>query len=387
MTMAPTASLHPAFDLPPEVLQSLLSPSMIISRDLLEHNLAEMIRIAKDHKRLWPHCKTHKIREIIEIEVQAGIVKHKCATVAEAEMLAQSGATEIFLAYQPVGPNLKRLAQLAHAYPQVSLSIMLDDPGICLQLDAALTSANASATHIIKIGVFIDVDCGQHRTGLTDPQAGVRLARRVAASQSLLLRGLHAYDGHNHQVDVAERRTAVLQGWELAKQFRSEIEQAGLEVPLIIAGGTGSFPIWASVDDPAIELSPGTPVLYDEGYRRQFPDLRFEPAAMLLTRVVSHPLPNRLTLDLGYKAIAADGPLASRAYFPTLPDAQLVLHNEEHMVIETPMAENCILGQELLAVPKHVCPTSALHREVYILSQKQIVGTWKVAARDRQLTI
>jgi len=381
--MTTTSPLHPAFEIAPQVLKTLLSPSMILSSDLLQQNLAEMIRIAGRPSRLWPHCKTHKIREIIRLAIAAGVTKHKCATIAEAEMLAETGAKEVFLAYQLVGPNMHRMAQLLTRFPTTHFAITLDDPQVAKQLDVVLANAAAPT----KLGAFIDIDCGQHRTGISDPVAGAALARSIADSKHLQLRGLHAYDGHNHQTDTMERKQAVWGCWELVQQFRKAIAQQGLSVTAIVAGGTGSFPIWAGIDDPAIELSPGTPVLYDEGYRRQFPDLKFEPAAMLLTRVVSHPMPHRLTLDLGYKAIAADGPLPQRAYFPTLPDAQLVLHNEEHLVIETAAAEGISVGQELLAIPKHVCPTSALHKEVYVLSNHKIIGTWSVVARDRQLTI
>ena len=76
---------------------------------------------------------------------------------------------------------------------------------------------------------------------------------------------------------------------------------SGEKVPRILCGGTGSFPIFAELSDPAIELSPGTITFHDAGYREIFPDLKFTPAALLLTRVISRPTPNRITLDLGYK--------------------------------------------------------------------------------------
>lgn len=384
--MSDSSGLLSHFALAPADLAQLLSPSLLISREGVQQNLAEMIRIAGRPDRLWPHCKTHKIREIIQLAVEAGVRKHKCATIAEAEMLATCGATDIFWAYQPVGPNIARIAKLMAAYPQVRFYVALDSAEIAVELGKAISST-VTGKPASRLGVFLDIDCGQHRTGFTSSEAALHLARTITSQPALFLEGLHAYDGHNHQQNVEERRVAVLQGWELAKQIRDALASSGFPCKTIVAGGTGSFPIWASLQDPALELSPGTPILYDDGYRRQFPDLAFKPAAALLTRVVSRPLPQRITLDLGYKAVAADGPLPTRAFFPELPEAQLLMHNEEHLVLELPHATDIPLGKELLAIPKHICPTTALHKEVYVIDNQQCVGTWEVAARDRKLSI
>jgi D-serine deaminase-like pyridoxal phosphate-dependent protein len=136
-----------------------------------------------------------------------------------------------------------------------------------------------------------------------------------------------------------------------------------------------------------LELSPGTTVFYDAGYTSAFPDLQFQIAAVLLTRVVSRPSPDRVTLDLGYKACASDPPAGRRLVFPDLPDAEQVLQNEEHLVLKTPQADRFQPGDELVAIPWHICPTTALHKQVYVVSGGRLVGRWDVAARDRCLTI
>ena len=117
------------------------------------------------------------------------------------------------------------------------------------------------------------------------------------------------------------------------------------------------------------------------------PTSKFTPAALLLTRVISRPTADRVTLDLGYKAVASDPPAGNRLRIPDLPDAKAVLQNEEHLVIETSQAERFQPGDELLAIPRHICPTSALHKQVYVVSGGQLVGTWAVASRDRMLTV
>jgi D-threonine aldolase len=360
---------------------SIFSPALIVFRDLVEKNLDEIVRIAGSPARLRPHCKTHKMREIIELQLARGIVKHKCATIAEAEMLAEAGVRDIFLAYNPVGPNIGRVLRLAQKYPAVKFAVTGDHPEPIRALGAALAAGGQA------IDLLLDIDCGQHRTGVPISPAARQLYELIAGSQGLRPGGLHLYDGHNHQTDLAERRAAVLAAWEPAAAFRDELVSAGLPVPKIVAGGTGSFPIFAALSDPAIELSPGTVIFHDWGYGSIFPDLNFTPAALVFTRVVSRPTATRVTLDLGYKAVASDPPAGNRVIFPDLPDAQAVLQNEEHLVLETSAAGRFQPGDELLGIPRHVCPTSALHQQVYVVSGGKLIGTWPVAARDRALTI
>jgi D-serine deaminase-like pyridoxal phosphate-dependent protein len=359
----------------------ILSPGLVIFRDLVENNLDEMVRIAGLPARLRPHCKTHKMREIVQMQLDRGITRHKCATIAEAEMLAEAGVKDIFLAYNPVGPNIRRVAQFVERYADVKFAVTADHPGPLAALGDALVSAGKS------VSVLLDIDCGQHRTGIPAGPAARDLYRRIADTKGLIPGGFHLYDGHNHQTDVAERREAVLAAWNPAAALRDELVAAGLPVPRIVAGGTGSFPIFAAIDDPAIELSPGTIVFNDWGYSQMFPDLRFTPAALLLTRVVSRPTANRVTLDLGYKAVASDPPAGNRVIFLDLPAAKAVLQNEEHLVIETDQAGRFQPGDELWAMPRHICPTCALHKQVYVVAGGKVIGTWQVAARDRVLTL
>jgi D-serine deaminase-like pyridoxal phosphate-dependent protein len=361
--------------------REIISPALVIFRDLVEANLAEMIRVAGSAARLRPHCKTHKMREVTQLELARGIMKHKCATIAEAEMLAEAGVTDIFWAYNPVGPNIRRVAQFVQKFPQVKFAVTGDHPGPIAALGEAVAAVGKS------VDVILDVDPGMHRTGIAIGPEAKKIYAQIAATKGLAPGGFHLYDGHNHQKDVGERRAAVLAIWQPAAKFRDELVAAGLAVPRIVCGGTASFPIFAELTDPAIELSPGTVVFHDWGYSDMYPDEHFTPAALLLTRVISRPTADRVTLDLGYKAVASDPPAGNRLILPDLPDAKAVLQNEEHLVIETALAERLQPGDELWAVPRHICPTCAMHKQAYIVAGGKLVGTWAVASRDRVLTI
>lgn len=360
---------------------TILSPGVVLFRDLVEANLEEMIRIAGGPERLRPHCKTHKMAEVTKLELARGITRHKAATFAEAEMLAEAGAESVFLAYNVVGPNVDRAVRFREQYPAVHFAVTGDHPGPVARLGEAMATAGQT------IEVLLDVDCGMHRTGIGMGDAALDLYRTIHASDGLAAGGLHVYDGQNHQDSFDERLAAVRSIWTEVTAFRDRLRAAELPVPRIVTGGTPTFNCWTTIDDPDLEFSPGTCVLHDCGYGTHFAEQPFTPAALVLTRVVSRPTADTLTLDLGNKSIAADPPAGSRTFFPDLPDAEELRHNEEHLVLRTSHAADYQPGDELLAIPRHVCPTSALHESVSVVAGGRVVGTWVVTARNRRITI
>lgn len=359
----------------------IITPALLIFREQLEANLRHVLQIAKGPSRLRPHCKTHKMPQVIRLEMELGITKHKCATLAEAEMLAECGVQDIFLAYNIVGPNVLRVVSFLQRYPQVKLGVTADHPGPLAKLGQAASQAG------VEVEVLLDIDTGQHRTGLTVGPEARQLYSQIAHTPGIKPGGLHVYDGHQHQKTREDRTAAVMQEFEKVLAFRDELVQAGLPVPKLVCGGTASFPVYAELEDPTIEFSPGTCVFNDVGYSEAFPDLEFQPAAVLLTRVISRPTPDRVTFDLGYKAVASDPPAGRRLNLPEIPDAEQVLQNEEHLVIKTARAAEFQPGDETYAIPRHICPTSALHKEAFVIEGGQLVDRWQVTSRDRWLTL
>ena len=359
----------------------IITPAVLVFRELLEENLDKMLQIAGDVSRLRPHCKTHKTREVVQLEMSRGITKHKCATFAEAEMLADVGVEDIFLAYSLVGPNIARAVRFIEKFPDIAFAVTADHPKPIAALGQAVSTAGQS------IDVLLDIDTGQHRTGLVVGESAEEVYRKIVETDGLRPGGLHVYDGQQHQKSREERAAAINAEWKKIVAFRNALREHDWPVPRIVAGGTASFPIYAQKEDTSVELSPGTCIYNDAGYSEAFPDLVFRPATVLLTRVISRPTKERVTLDLGYKAVASDPPAGKRVIFPDVPDAKEVLQNEEHLVIETSRAEEFEPGDELFAIPRHICPTSALHKQVVVVSQGKPSERWDIASRDRWLTI
>jgi D-serine deaminase-like pyridoxal phosphate-dependent protein len=357
----------------------LPSPSLLLFRERIEANLRRMIDIAGGTARLRPHVKTHKLAPLIRAQLDLGIHKFKAATIAEAEMCAAAGALDVLLAYPPAGPAGARLCELIRRFPGTRFSTIADNASAIRGLSVAARAAGTT------IDIYLDLDCGMGRTGIESGPAALELYRLIATTPAVRPAGLHAYDGHITEPDPIGRTTACEAAFAPVLALRAELESAGLPVPALVAGGAPTFPIHAA--HPDRECSPGTSVLWDFGYAEKFADLPFDIAAVLLTRVVSRPAHDRLCLDLGHKAVAAENPLAARVRLVELPDATPVMQSEEHLVIETERAGEFAIGQTLHALPRHICPTVALHAEAVVVENSRITTTWPILARARKLTV
>jgi len=354
------------------------SPALLVYPDRIAANIERMVEIAGDPQRLRPHVKTYKMAEIVKTQMERGIRKFKCATIAEAEMLARCDVPDVLLAYQPVGPKIRRLLTLVHTFPHTQFSTLVDNSDIVKEIGDVFSATGQT------IPLYTDLDVGMHRTGIRSNADALILIRIIEKTSGVRFAGLHIYDGHLGLVDSEARPALVDKTWEHINILIEKIDAAGLPSPKIIACGSPSFPFHAR--RPNVELSPGTVLLWDHGYKTRCPDLPFESAAVLLCRVVSKPTEDSVCLDLGTKAIASEMP-APRAFFPGLPESKVVVQSEEHLVIQFEAANKMVVGQCLYAIPLHICPTVALHAEAGVVENGRVTDTWTVVARNRKLTV
>ena len=356
---------------------SVPSPSVVVYPDRIRANIQRAIHIVGEPHRLRPHIKTHKCGQIIRMHLDLGVAKFKCATIAEAEMAAAAGAKDLLIATQLVGPNFSRFADLRRRFPATLFSTICDSTEVAQSL-AALGQSERE-----PVRSYLDLNCGMDRTGIIPGDRALDLYRLLAASPGISVAGLHAYDGHIHDGDLAEREKQFEAFNQSLLSFRNQLQELQLPVPNTIASGTPTFGLHAR--HPDRECSPGTYVFSDFGYQR-YGDLDFQIAALVLTRVISKPTENRLCLDLGHKSIASENP-HPRVQFLNLANATPVMHSEEHLVIETPDAPNWKVGDVIYGVPRHICPTVALHDQCYPVTNGHAGDPWPIEARRRKITI
>ncbi|MFD2967759.1 D-TA family PLP-dependent enzyme [Sphingobacterium bambusae] len=355
--------------------QEIDSPALLIFPERIRHNIQLAIAMIGDVKRLRPHVKTHKSKHITQLQQEAGIQKFKCATIAEAQMLADCGAEDVLLAYPVQGPKVARLLRLIQQYPQTRFSTLIDAVSSAKEIARMANELNLS------VDVFVDLDLGMGRTGILLGDEALALYRFAASTEGLNCRGFHGYDGHVRDLELEKRKIRCEHSLKSILKMTAVLQAEGIAKPELVMGGSPTFPVY--VDYPEVECSPGTFVLWDKGYTDLLPEQHFLPAAVLLARVVSIPAENHLCLDLGYKAVASENPLENRFFFLNATGIIAVGQSEEHLVVRHRAEEIYAIGDIFYALPVHVCPTVALYDELYVVNDGQLTATWQVDARGR----
>jgi D-serine deaminase-like pyridoxal phosphate-dependent protein len=358
-------------------IADLDSPALVVFPDRVKHNIQQAITMVGDVDRLRPHVKTHKCAEVARLMLDAGIYKFKCATIAEAEMLAMQGAPDVLLAYQPTGPKLLRFVQLALKYSSTQFGCLTDTEAV------AREQSNAFAAAGLSVNIYIDLNVGMNRTGIVPGDTAIQLYKTVAELPGLQLQGLHAYDGHIRHANFADKKAACDSAFAAVQQMQDALINAGLAKPVIIVGGSPSFSVHCS--RPGVVCSPGTFIYWDYGYSQLCPEQSFLPAAVLVTRVISLPTPTRVCTDLGHKSVAAENDINKRVFFLNATGLSPVGQSEEHLVLETEAGYSFRPGDVFYGLPYHICPTVALYEKVYVAENGMVTGSWRNIARDRSI--
>jgi D-serine deaminase-like pyridoxal phosphate-dependent protein len=361
-----------------ENIDEIDSPSLIIYTERVAENIRTLKSMIDDVQRLRPHVKTHKTKEPILLMMKAGISKFKCATIAEAEMLATVHAPDVLLAYQPVGPKLQRFISLIKQYSATKFSCLVDN------YIPAKHIADAALEHGIEITAYIDLNIGMNRTGIIPGDQAIDLYTACANTKGIQPKGLHAYDGHIKGKDFRQRSIECDKAFEQIHAMQKKLIEKGY-TPVIVAGGSPTFPIHAKRKD--VECSPGTFIYWDKGYQDLCAEQNFVPAALVISRIISLPDQTKLCLDLGHKSISAENESDKRVYFLNAPEFKFISHSEEHLVAETGPEHSYKVGDVLYGLPFHICPTCALYESAFIAEKNKVVGEWQIVARDKKISI
>ena len=356
-----------------ENIDEIDSPALIVFPERIKENIATMVSMIADVNKLRPHVKTHKMAEVVQLQLDAGIWKYKCATIAEAEMLGQLEVQDVLIAYQPVGPKINRVLDLIQKFPQTRFSVLVDNK------KSASIIAELAANEGVSITVFLDLDVGMHRTGVA-PSDAPGLFSHCESTKGISPVGIHAYDGHVHNDIQSERESLVLSVNAIVDQLYQSISK---KIEMIVSGSP-SFPYHAKRG--LYTCSPGTSLLWDWRYSGMCQDQSLVHAAIVVARVISTPAEKYVCVDLGHKSIASEMSFP-RVHFLNLPNAKQIKHSEEHLVLELESNEVINIGDVLYGIPLHICPTVALHESALVVRDKKIEEEWDVIARKRKITV
>ncbi len=360
-----------------ENIGSVDTPALLFYKDRIAENIHHLKKRVSSVDRLRPHVKTNKSADICRMMMADGITKFKCATIAEAEMLGAINAPDVLLAYQPVGPKIKRLLELVQKFPKTKYSCLVDNGDSGKEI-AALFHSNGQ-----QINLFIDLNVGMNRTGIT-PEHSSALFEQLQSTEGITIVGLHVYDGHITDADIEIRRQRLMGEYEKVFSLRDLIERKYKRNLILIGGGSPTFSVHAEQND--VECSPGTFVLWDWSYKHSYPNEPYEYASLVVTRIVSITSPTTMTVDLGHKSVAAENP-QPRVHFLNAPEATPIGHSEEHMVLKVPDTKNYRVGTVFYGVPVHICPSVALYESASVVENKKVITEWTITSRNKRITI
>ncbi|MGH9491433.1 MAG: alanine racemase [Terriglobales bacterium] len=381
MAFIPDAAHLPAgLPLSAPVEAGILTPALVIDLDAVEANITATLRLLGGDAGRWqPHVKTAKLARVMAALCARGVLHCKTATTLEALTACQAGFQEVLLAFPAEGPRGQRLRELAAAYPAVSLAATVEHP------------AQVAAWRGSRVALYIDVNCGMDRTGIElSRQAEITALAAAIRAAGVRFAGLHAYEGHLQDADLAARAAAAHGAYGKILALALHLAAQGLPPPTIITSGTPALP--GALSFPGFQsaglvhrVSAGTVVYGDLTSQSQLPaEWGYGLAAWVLTTVVSHPAPGIATCDAGHKTVSADAGLPNCAVAGR-PELEPLRPSEEHLPLRVaPGAALPALGQRLYLAPRHVCPTVNNFDQAILVRAGQIVALEPVTARGRE---
>lgn len=360
--------------------EDILTPALVLYPDVIASNIAQTLQLLNGNADRWrAHVKTAKLDFTLRRLLEGGVHAFKCATTLELARACRAGAPDVLLAYPVMGANARRAREIADEFPDTRISVLVENEQQLQQWSGT------------RVGIFLDINPGMNRTGIEqgNRDAVIRLARAVVAS-GLHFRGLHYYDGQYGGLEQGERTVAAHAGYDLLLELVRELDCCGAKVVEVITAGTPTFP--GSLTYAAFQraefthrISPGTIVYCDATSLAQLPaEFGYAPAALVLTRVVSHPSDGIITCDAGHKAVSAD------AGVPTCvvvghPELTPLSPSEEHLPMRVADGANPPeMGELLYLVPRHVCATVNNFDKAVLVRDGKIVSVEDVSARGHE---
>lgn len=359
----------------------LHTPALLLDADAMERNLAKMVSFANNSDtkvQLRPHTKTHKCPLIAQKQVDLGAIGICCAKVSEAEVMLEAGIKNILITSPVVTPEkISRVIALAKVSDGIQM--VIDNPQNAEDFNAAAKAAG------ITLRIVMDMNSGTNRTGVRLGDPAVALAKHIAAQSHLKLDGVQAYSGHLMHVPGHETRERMtLAALERVRETVAEIEAAGIPVPTVTGGGTGTFDIDGATPGYT-DLQVGSYLFMDAQYREigdrdsEVFDY-FKPSLFGVVTAISEPRRNLITMDGGYKAFASDQ--NSVPEFVDVDGLVYTFGGDEHGIVRTSDAERPItLGEKFRVIVSHCDPTVNLYDQYYVMRGGKVVETWPVAAR------
>ena len=355
-------------------VEQLDTPALVVDLDALDHNIETLHAFFRRREtKVRPHVESHRCPTIahMQLAVDGTVGGISVITVGEAEVFAQSGIADIFVASEVV--TKQKIARLCALARKGKLTVAVDNPQNVQDLSDAAQNAGVTLNVVVDIHTRLDL------CGVEPGQPAVDLARVVSKAQGIHFKGLMTYEGAI-LVEDAEELAAESRKWiQQVLDTREMIEKDGMEVEAVSVGGTHNYEI-AGAMSGVTEVPAGSYALMDYRYRKNRP--QFKQAAKVMTTVMSHPEPGKAFLDSGQKAIGIDTgvPVAEG-----IAGATLTRMSAEHGYLQLEGdAQNSIdLGEKVWLTPWDTGTCVNVYDYINAVRDGKLEAVWDIAARGR----
>jgi D-serine deaminase-like pyridoxal phosphate-dependent protein len=357
------------------------TPALLIDLDRVEKNLATMQKKADTTGALLrPHIKAHKIPELARTQIRLGAVGVTASKVAEAEVMADAGIKDIFIANQVVTTTkLKRLAALSK---RVKISVGLDSVAGAKILSDVFSAAGK------KIDYVIEIDSGLNRCGVPPGLPAVELFSAIKQLTGLRFKGIFTHAGQVYGKQTLEDVMAVSKlESEIIVETGNCFKDVGVRPEVVSVGSTPTMRVWngcAGVN----EIRPGNYIFLDAIQIALGVANPQECALTVLATVTSRPAHDRAVVDAGSKVFALDKGAHGKEMlkgFGLVLNKNAVLErlSEEHGVMSLDSKEKLEIGETVRIIPNHACPVINLSDKAYGIRRGKVEAELLIAGRGK----
>lgn len=360
---------------------SLDTPSLLIDQTRLLNNIRSMQAYAdRQHVRLRPHTKTHKMPYIARLQLANGAHGIAVAKVQEALVMAEHGIEDIFIANQVIGEQ--KLAHIAGSEAHICFG--LDSVTGIRQAQAVFSAAGRIAS------VLIEIEVGEKRAGVNHEQDMLVLLEELKHSPNVRLIGVYGHDGNTYGAPDREACLAIaLDAQHKILHYAALARSHGFSIEHVSYGSTPPFLLEAPILTGITEIRPGTYALMDASQAAVLGDLSHCAATVLCT-VMSLPTADRVVLDVGAKGLTMQertrGITAVQGKGLVYDQSEVFIQNmyDEHALIENKAFRDRVqVGDRIRIIPVHICPVCNLYEQAYLLEGDRVVEILQVAARAK----
>ena len=360
------------------------TPVLLIDREIMMDNLRFMQDYAdRQGVALRPHTKTHKMPALAKIQEELGAKGITVAKVGEAEVMAENGLSDIFIANEIVGRRkLERIRELCRK--GISVSFAVDTPCQVEAVEEVFREEAAPAQ------VLIEIEVGEERSGIIHEEPFAALLQTIGRCPHVHFKGIFSHEGHCYNAETTEDcHEKFLISQERTLSFARLAKELGMPCQVVSIGSTPSLMHGFEILPGVTEIRPGTYVLMDASQGHAIGTLD-RCAATVLTTVISRPTPERVITDVGAKGLTAQTRTRGICATPGLGTVKgfdgvhvFDVYDEHAIFYNRAFREAVQVGEKVEIIPVHICPVCNLYDKAVLVSGGEVVEEIPVLCRGK----